>query len=86
MKGNKMLDWIKRLFYLPATGTEKIQAIVGEFTATVDRLRSAIDEIDSDITSNQSVIATLKAENTVLGATKVTGLKLINGIKTLLGD
>lgn len=81
-----MFDWIKRLFCVPVTGTEKIQAIVGEFTATVDKLRSAIDEIDSDITSNQSIITSLKAENTVLGASKVTGLKLINGLKTLLGD
>ena len=81
-----MFDWIKRLFCVPVTGTEKVQAIVGEFITTVDRLHSAIDEIDSDITSNQSIIATLKAENTVLGASKVTGLKLINGIKTLLGD
>ena len=81
-----MFDWIRRLFCVPVTGTEKIQAIVGGFTAAVDRLHSAIDEIDSDIISNQSIIATLKAKNTVLGASKVTGLKLIRGIKTLLGD
>ncbi len=81
-----MFDWIRKLFDVPITGTEKVQAIVGEFTTTVDRLRLAIDEIDGDITSNQHIIATLKAENSVLGASKVTGLKLIAGIKTLLGD
>ena len=81
-----MSNWIKKLFCLPASGTEKIQAIVGEFADIVDRLAKAINEIDDDITYNQSQIAVLKAKNTFLGQTKVTGLKLITGIKNLLGD
>lgn len=81
-----MFDWIRRLFCLPVTGVDKIQVIVGEFTAVVDRLHSAIDEIDTDIVYNQNQIQVLKQKNTVLGESKVTGLKLISGIKTLLGD
>lgn len=87
MKGTKMLSWIRKLFGNKfKTGTEIVDDVVSQFTDTVDTLHSAIEDIDGDITYNQSKITVLKAKNTYLGATKVTGLKLIRGIKTLLGD
>ena len=82
-----MFDWIRKLFGNKfKTGTEIVNDVVSQFTDTVDTLCSAIDDIDGDITDNQLKIAVLKAKNTYLGETKVTGLKLIAGIKTLLGD
>ena len=82
-----MFDWIRKLFGNKfKTGTEIVNDVVSQFTDTVDTLRSAIDDIDGDISHNQFRISALKAKNTVLGETKVIGLKLITGIKTLLGD
>lgn len=82
-----MFDWIRKLFGNKfKTGTEIVNDVVNQFTDVVDTLHSAIDDIDGDITYNQSQIAVLKARNTYLGQTKVTGLKLITGIKNLLGD
>lgn len=67
------------------TGTEKINKIVGTFTDTLVQLEEAVQQVQDEITSNQNIVEELKAQNTLLGATKVTGLKLIAGIKRLLG-
>lgn len=82
-----MLNWIRKLFGNKyKTGTEIVNDAVNQFADTVDTLRSAIEDIDGDIQDNQIRVQALKAKNAVLGETKVTGLKLISGIKSLLGD
>ena len=80
----KMVKWIKKLLGIDAA--TRIRSTASRFSSVVDTLRSAISELDGDIISNQVVIQSLKAENTELGASKVTALKLIAGIKNLLGD
>ena len=68
------------------TGTERIDEVIGTFTDTLTELQEAVEQVTNEITSNQHIVEELKAQNTLLGQTKVAALKLINGIKNLLGE
>jgi len=74
------------LFRTVKTGTAKINEVIETFTDTIDVLNEAVAQVQDEITINQETVEKLKARNTVLGSTKVAGLKLINGINDLLGN
>ena len=71
-KGNKM------------TGTKKINRVIDRFTKLVAELEAGAEEVQSEITTNQDLIYTLKGRNVDLGETKVVALNLIRGITKLI--
>jgi uncharacterized protein YlxW (UPF0749 family) len=75
-----------KLFKAVKTGTAKINEVIETFTNTIDKLNEAVVQVQDEITINQEIVEKLKARNTVLGSTKVAGLKLISGINDLLGN
>ena len=66
------------------TGTKRINKVIGRFATLVMDLEHGVEEVQSEITSNQDLICILKGENTDLGKTKVVGINLVRGITKLV--
>ena len=66
------------------TGTKRINKVICRFTKLVGDLEEGITEVQSEITTNQDLISTLRDRNTDLGATKVVALNLVRGITKLI--